>query len=43
MAQRLYFAGNTHSKSDDVVGGVKTYVAIVKGENVPSRVFPLSF
>ena len=30
-------------KSDDVVGGVKTYEAIVKGENVPDPGIPESF
>jgi len=30
-------------KSDDVVGRVKTYEAIVKGENVPEPVIPESF
>jgi len=39
----LYTAGDTDGQVDDVVGRVKTYEAIVKGENVPEPGIPESF
>lgn len=39
----LYIARNANNKSDDVVGRVKTYEAIVKGENVPEPGVPEGF
>ena len=38
MAQ-VILARAVNQKSDDVVGRVKTYEAIVKGENIPNQVF----
>ena len=35
MASSTHTAGNLTVKSDDVVGRVKTYEAIIKGENIP--------
>ena len=47
-ALEAYGAANTLQeiltvKSDDIVGRVKTYEAIVKGENIPEPMVPESF
>ena len=39
----LHITRNLTVKSDDVVGRVKTYEAIVKGENIPEPGIPESF
>ena len=39
----LYAAGDLTVKSDDVVGRVKTYEAIIKGDNIPEPGIPESF
>ena len=43
MVQHILFKKFLTVKSDDVVGRVKTYEAIVKGENVPEPGVPESF
>ena len=43
MAQLIHYRKYLTVKSDDVVGRVKTYEAIVKGENVPEPGIPESF
>ena len=43
MVQLIHFKKFLTVKSDDVVGRVKTYEAIVKGENVPEPGVPESF
>ena len=43
LRRRLYPAGILTVKSDDVVGRVKTYEAIVKGQNIPKPGVPESF
>ena len=42
LRRRLHLQELLTIKSDDVVGRVKVYEAIVKGENIPSR-HPESF
>ncbi len=39
----IHTAGNPTVKSDDVIGRVKTYEAIIKGENIPEPGIPESF
>ena len=39
----IYFKKYLTVKSDDVVGRVRTYEAIVKGENIPEPGIPESF
>ena len=43
MVQLILFKKYLTVKSDDVVGRVKTYEAIVKGENIPEPGIPESF
>ena len=43
MVQLIHFKKFLTVKSDDVVGRVKTYEAIVKGESVPEPGVPESF
>ena len=43
MVLHIHFKKFLTVKSDDVVGRVKTYEAIVKGENVPEPGVPESF
>ena len=43
MEQLIHFKKYLTVKSDDVVGRVKTYEAIVKGENIPEPGIPESF
>ena len=43
MVQLIHLQEILTVKSDDVVGRVKTYEAIVKGENVPEPGVPESF
>ena len=39
----IYITRNVTVKSDDIVGRVKTYEAIVKGENIPEPGVPEGF
>ena len=43
MVQLIHLQEILTVKSDDVVGRVKTYEAIVKGENIPEPGIPESF
>ena len=43
MVQLIHYKKFLTVKSDDVVGRVKTYEAIVKGENIPEPGVPESF
>ena len=43
MVQLIHLQEILTVKSDDVVGRVKTYEAIVKGENIPEPGVPESF
>ena len=43
MVQLIHYKKCLTVKSDDVVGRVKTYEAIVKGENIPEPGVPESF
>jgi DNA-directed RNA polymerase subunit beta len=43
LRRGLYPAGDPDRQVDDVVGRVKTYEAIVKGQNVPKPGIPESF
>ena len=43
IRSRVHPAGDAHVKSDDTIGRVKAYEAIVKGENIPEPSIPESF